>query len=684
MTEPTSQPQTDEPRIGVYVCTCGGNIGDVVDVEKVAEALADEPDVVVSRSYIFMCSDPGQGMIDEDIREKGINRVVVGACAPSLHELTFRGTVTRAGLNPYLFYHVGLREQDSWVHHDHPEEATLKAIRLMRAGIAKARGLEPLESIELSAERHALVVGGGVAGLRTALELAHNGLEATLIERSPFLGGRLSMLDHIFPRDTNAREELHGLIEKVLAEEKITVHTSTEVTSVAGYVGNFEIGLRRRSRGVAENATGLEAAMAACPESAPDPFNYNLTERKAIYRPYEGCYPATPAIDWENCTRCGECLKVEGVTGISLDEADEEFELVAGAIVLATGFTPYEPRKGEYGYGELEGVVTLPQLERMLTPDGPTGGRLELNGRPVRSIAMIHCVGSRQVEGINEPQDDGEVNDYCSRVCCSAVMSTANVIRERFPDTRVFSVYQDIRTYGRGHEDMYTRAARNGVLFLRYMAEELPEVSADPDGKGSGLVVKVNDYLTDGGTEIEVPVDLVVLAVGMMPTPIADLHDLFNVSPGSDRFLAEVHPKLRPVETAVAGIVLAGTAQGPMTVQESSAAASAAAAKVAVLLRSGGVELEPFVARVDMQRCNGTGTCIEICPVNDALALIDVQIDGQTVKRAEVTPANCKGCGACVSACPERAIDLLGFSLDQYEAMIDAIVEDLPGIEVSA
>ncbi len=683
MTEPQHDARSEEPRIGVYICTCGGNIGDVVDTEKVADALRNEPDVVVSRSYIFMCSDPGQSMIDEDIRERGVNRVVVGACAPSLHELTFRGTVARAGINPYLFYHVGLREQDSWVHHDSPGEATEKAIRLVKSGIAKARLLEPLESIELPAEKHALVIGGGVAGLRTALQIARNGLGVTLLERSPFLGGRMAMLDRVYPEGLDAREQLHPLIEAVLAEPLITVHTGAEVTDVKGYVGNFEIGIRRHSRGVSEGATGLAAAVAACPVEVPDAFNVGLTRRKAIYRPYEGCYPSTPAIDWENCTRCGDCIKAEGVSGIGLEPAPEDFTITVGSVVVATGFVPYEPPKGEYGFGEYPGVVTLPQLERMLAPDGPTGGRLEHNGRPVRSLAMIHCVGSRQVEGIQEPQADGEVNPYCSRVCCTAVLNAAGVIRDRFPGVDVFSIYQDIRAYGRGHETYYTETARNGVLFLRYLAEEPPEVVPDSQDNGSGLLVRVRDHLT-GGEEIEVPVDLVVLAVGMMPTPIPELHDRFNLSPGSDRFLAEVHPKLRPVETAVAGIVLAGTAQGPMTIQESCAAASAAAAKVAVLLRKGEVKLEPFVARVDFQRCDGTGACLEACPVSDALELVEVTIDGQTLKRAQVTPANCKGCGACVSACPNRAIDLLGFSLEQYEAMIDAIVEDLPGIEVSA
>jgi heterodisulfide reductase subunit A len=685
--EPTSRDETapaapEEPRIGVYVCTCGGNIGDVVDTEAVARALGKLPNVVVARSYIFMCSEPGQNMIAEDIREHSLNRVVVGACAPSLHELTFRGTLTRAGLNPYLFYHVGLREQDSWVHHHNPKAATEKAIRLMAAGLAKARLLKSLEPIELRAEKHALVIGGGVAGLRSALAIARLGLSVTLLERSPFLGGRMAMLDRVFPRGENAREVLHGLIVQVLAEPGITVHTGAEVVGVKGYIGNFEVQVRQHSRGVRENATGVEAAIAACPVMVPDEFNGGLTRRKAIYYRYQGCYPAGAAIDWTDCTRCGDCLKAPGVGGIDLEEEPSEFVVPSGAIVVATGFTPYEPPVGEYGFGQLPGVITLPQLERVLAADGPTGGRLEWDGLPVRRVAMIHCVGSRQVEGLHGPQPDGEVNNYCSRVCCTAVLNAANEIRERFPGVDVFDLYQDIRTYGRGHETHYLNASRNRVTFLRYFAEEPPEVARAPEGEPYPILVKVKDQLT-WGEEIEVPVDLVVLAVGMMPTPITDLHGLLNISPGHDRFLLEVHPKLRPVETASAGIVLAGTAQGPMTIQESCAAASAAASKVAVMLRRGEVELEPYVAQVDPERCNGSMACVEICPTPGALEMIPAEGKGGNGQQARVVTANCKGCGLCVSACANRAIDLLGWGLDQYEAMVDALTEDLPGIELT-
>jgi heterodisulfide reductase subunit A len=673
-------PMPEEPRIGVYICHCGGNIGDTVRCSQAAQALAQLPNVSVARDHMFMCSDPGQQLIADDIREQGINRVVVGACSIFLHEQTFRRTVARAGLNPYLYYHVGLREQDSWVHHGCPEDATAKATRMMAAAVARARLMRPLESIGLPAERHALVIGGGVAGLRAALSIARRGLRVTLVEKSPFLGGHMAQWEHIFPTDEDARALLAGLLRDVVAEPNIAIYTGAEVVAAKGYVGNFSVRIRQQPRGVAGNFSAVGEAIRACPVEVPDEFNFRLSQRKAIYQPDEACYPAGPAIDWEHCTRCRACLQVAGHGGINLDAEPIEFELSVGAVVIATGFRPYEPFVGELGYGEFPAVITLPQLERLLAHDGPTGGKLVWQGRAVRSLAMIHCVGSRQVEDVHKPQPDGKVNDYCSRVCCTATLAAANQIRERFPAVHVYDVYQDIRTYGRGHEDYYTRASAKGVTFLRYLAEESPQVVAAEDGADCPLLVRVQDHLT-WGEEIELPVDLVVLAVGMMPNRVQDLVDMFKVAPGNDRFLLEVHPKLRPVETAVTGVVLAGTAQGPMNIQESCAAAEAAASKVAILLGRGRAELEPYVAEVDPERCQGAGECVRCCPQEGALRLETFSRDGTTFHRAVVTPANCNGCGVCVSVCPNRAIDVQGWRLAEFEAMVEAIGQPVPELE---
>ena len=668
-----SQKSPEEPRIGVYVCHCGGNISDTVHCERVARMLEHLPDVTVVRTDESLCSDAGQSMIEEDIKERGVNRVVIGACAPKLHEQTFRAAVTRAGLNPYLYHHVGLREQDSWVHTHEKEAATEKAYRLMLAGVAKARLLRPLDPIRLKAKKHALVIGGGLAGLRAALDIARQGLRVTLVEKTPFLGGRVAQLESVFPTEEDARTLLRDLIKKVVEHPNVTVFTGSDVTGVSGYVGNFDVQLIQHSRGVTdENAMEL---MAACTQTVPDEFNYGLTDRKIIYTPYEDCFPHTPAVDWEHYN--GEPIQIDDENTVLKDEP-KSFDLNVGAIVVATGFNPYTPPEGEYGFKNMPQVITLPRLIRhlSLTKDGEP---LRWNGHIVRDVALIHCVGSRQVEGVHQPQADGQVNNYCSRVCCTATLHMMHELRERYPQLNLYDLHQDIRTYGRGHEEYYHRTLEDGVHFVRYNGEEIPVVLRTPPGDTHPLLIKVRDMLTYG-EEIEIPVDLIVLVVGMMPRDNQELEKMLKVSRGNDRFLLEVHPKLRPVETAVNGVVLAGTAQGPMNIRESLSAASAAAAKVASLLGKGQVELPPFVASVDPSSCNGTGACVDACVYEDAICLQTVEEDGRKIQRAVVTPANCVGCGACVSACPNQAIDVQGWTLAQYDAMVEAIGMDIPAL----
>jgi heterodisulfide reductase subunit A len=661
----------EKVKIGVYTCYCGGNISHTVQCEQVAKMMEGQPDVVVSRTNMSLCSDAGQSQIEQDIKELGVNRVVIGACAPSLHEQTFRGTVMRAGLNPYLYHHVGLREQDSWVHGDDCNGATCKAMRLMNAGIAKARLLQPLEPIRLEAEKQALVIGGGVAGLRASLDIARQGLRVVLVEKSPFLGGRMAQLETVFPTGESARVLLHELIEKVVAHPNITIYTQAEVAGVMGYVGNYGVQIRQHSRGVSEEDS--ELLIAACQRLVPDEFNYGMTERKVIYRAYPGCYPPVAAVDWEYYF--DHPLQVRGKE-IVLNDTPKTVDVSVGAIVMATGFDPYEPRHGEYGYGEIQEVVTLPQLIRRLALTKQDQA-FQWNGHPVRDVALIHCVGSREIEGVDEPQADGQVNNYCSRVCCTASLHMAEELRQRFPALNIYDLYQDIRTYGRGHEEYYRGALEGGVRFVRYHGDERPQVISASAGDTHPLLIRVKDSLTYN-EEIEIPVDLVVLAVGMKPRQIDDLVKMLKVSRGNDRFLLEAHPKLRPVETAVNGVILAGTAQGPMNIQESLSAASAAAAKVLTLLGRGKVELQPFVAAVNAEKCNGTGACVQACAYEGAIALQTFTENGKEVKRAVVTPANCVGCGACVAACPNRAIDVQGWTLGQYEAMVDAIAMDVP------
>ena len=401
---PKKELPQEEIRVGVYTCRCGGNIGDVVRCEAVAKALEPLSNVVVSRTDMSMCSDAGQALIEQDIKEKGVNRVVIGACAPSLHEQTFRGTVARAGLNPYFYHHVGIREQDSWVHHNDPDAATAKATRLMLAGIAKARQLDPLEPIRLEANQHALVIGGGVAGLRAAWDIARRGIKVTLIEKTPFLGGHMAQLESIFPTGASARELLDGLMKKVVSHPNVTIYTQAELVDMKGYVGDFQATIRQQSRGIGDEIA--EAAMAACTVEVPNEFDYGLTTRKAVYRPYPDCTPAMPAVDWEHYT--DGCIQLNGHP-LQLENKPKTFDVTVGAVVVATGFKPYEPAPGEYGYDQFPEVITLPQFIRLMALKDKDK-TLEWNGRSVRNIAFIHCVGSRQVDGINEPQADGQIN----------------------------------------------------------------------------------------------------------------------------------------------------------------------------------------------------------------------------------------------------------------------------------
>jgi heterodisulfide reductase subunit A len=625
-------------KVGVYICCCGGNISDHVQVEKVRERAEKVPGVAVARTNMFMCSDPGQELIAEDLKNGTVDRVVVASCAPSLHETTFRGAVTRAGFNPYLYEHANIREQVSWVHHG--DIATDKATRLVAAAVGKARTLTPLEPLRVEARRHATVIGGGLAGLRAAKDLGERGFHVALIEKSPFLGGRTALLDRLAPTGEEASDLVKELAGGVLDDSTITIHTCAQVIGFEGYVGNFNLKVRKGP-----------------PESSED---------QEKLRRWKG-FGRSPK----------EFIPFAGILAEPVPEKAEEMTLQTGVVVLATGFTPYGPRAGEYGYGDLNEVITLPDFILKTANSERKGKVLEIDGKEIRSVAMIHCVGSRQIPGIHEEDESGHLNEYCSRTCCAATLHAANQIRENHPSTRVYDFYRDIRTYGRGQEEIYERASGNGVVFFRFTAEAPPAVARNTSGNGYPLMVTVNDTLTFG-EELEVPVDLVVLAVGMEPTPVTDLVEMMKLPVGPDRFLLEVHPKLRPVELSVAGILLAGTCQAPMDTGEACSAAGAAAVKCSSILARGHVDLDPFVAEVDLQKCKGTGACVAACLNPGALKMVEMEVDGQKVQRAKVVPALCRGCGACVAVCPENAINVQGWTLRQYEDMVDMIVADDP------
>ena len=659
-----SNPGTDDARIGVFICHCGGNISDVVDVKRVAEEVGQLPGVVYSTTQMFVCSDPGQVLIEQKIKELGLNRVIVAACSPTLHQLTFRRTVARAGLNQFLFEHINIREQVSWVSED-KELATQKALRLIRAAVGRVQHLVPLDKRRIAIHPAALVIGGGIAGLVAARDLAQRGMKVTLLEKRPFLGGRMSQLHTLFPTGEDAHAAVNKVIEEVVSHPLVTVFTNAQILSSEGVVGDFRTRVRIEPRGANEHLSYGGNAIAACPEETINEFDFGLSHRKAIYMAYPGCYPPIPAIDWHTCTKCGKCVSAVGGKGIDLGEQPREIMLHSGVIVLATGYDPYEPLYGEYGYGIFPRVITLQQLVRYLDPQGPTGGQLPRNGDAPTRIAFLHCVGARQIEGVNQRQPDGKVKDYCARTCCTAALHTALEIKQQYPDAVIANFYQDIRTYGRGHEAYYERASEAGVLFVRYDPYRPPRVEKNPKGD-SAFVVKSRDLLT-GGLDIEMPADLVVLATGVVPHDISELIGMYHCAVGYDSFLLEVHPKLRPVELAVSGVFLAGCCQGPMDVTEACAAASAAASKAAALISQGQMEMDPFISKVNEELCTGCQTCLTVCPY-DAITRDEAR------KVAVVSEARCTGCGTCAAACPSNAIQQLGFNDAQVLSEVHALL----------
>ncbi|MCL7384152.1 MAG: CoB--CoM heterodisulfide reductase iron-sulfur subunit A family protein [Thaumarchaeota archaeon] len=641
----------EEPRIGVYICHCGVNIAGSVNIKEVVEYAKNLPNVIEARDYIFMCSAPGQEIIKEGVKKCNLNRVVVAACSPTMHEHTFRNVLAEAGINPYLLEMVNIREQCSWVHSDNKEAATTKAKILIKMAVAKASLLEPLKEITFRVNKNVLVIGGGVAGLSAARDLAAKGFKVYLIERKPVIGGNTARLGRLAHVEIKGIDLVRELSRQVLSSPNIHIYVDTELANVDGSVGDFKIKLVKNPRYVNEKCNLCGECVKVCPVDVPNEYEFGVSSRKAIYLPFREAYPPIYVVDSENCTRCFECVKVCPMNAINLAEKTEEIELTVGAIIIAAGHEPYEPPIGEFGYGVSSRVITLFQLERMLDEAGPTKGELKLDGREPKNIVFITCVGSLNTTPNAYP--------YCSRMCCSSTIKNALMIREKHPEANIYILHRDIRTYSRGDEQLYLKAGESLIRFARY--REAPNVIVNPDGS-----INVRFFEETIQEEVFLPADLVVLSVGMKPPKDIDkVRTIVKVGCGPEGFLREAHLKLRPVEAATDGVYLAGTVTGPKNVIESIESGSAAASKASTLLTKEEVRVEPLIAVVDEERCSGCSICIGVCPYG-AIRLKTQE----EVRVAEVDPALCKGCGACAASCPTGAMQQFGFKDAQLKSQV--------------
>ena len=659
-------------KIGVFVCWCGSNIAATVDVEAVSQALSKEPGVVFSTNYQYMCSQTGQDLIQEKVRELGLTGVVVCSCSPRMHENTFRKTCEKAGLNPYMVEIANIREQCSWIHKD-KAEATKKAIILGRAAIAKVMLNAPLQAGTSPVKKRALVIGGGIAGIQTALDIADAGFEVDIVEKKPTIGGKMTQIDKTFPTLDCAACILTPKMVDCAQNEKIHIYAYSEVAAVKGFVGNFKVTIRKKARFVdTTKCTGCGLCTEKCPQKkVPNEFNLGLDARRAIYIPFAQAVPKVATIDPDYCNmlqkgKCGVCARVCSAGAIDYTQKDELIEEEYGAIVAATGFNPIDLSQfNEFAYAQSPDVVSGLEFERLMNAAGPTGGTLlrPSDGKHPRTIVFVQCVGSR-CDGAQKGKP------YCSKICCMYTAKHAMLCREKYPDTEVYVFYIDVRTPGKNFDEFYRRAVEEyGVHYIKGMVGKvIPQNGV--------LKVQASDLLDN--RQLHIDADMVVLAAAIEPDKSARfLATMLTASMDTNGFFTEAHPKLRPVESPTAGIFLSGACQGPKDIPETVAQAGAAAAKVIGLLSKSQLLCNPCTAQPDELMCNGCSSCEKVCPYG-AITYINKEFRGPnrtTVLRrvAQVNPAVCQGCGACTVACMSGAMDLKGFSNRQIMAEVDAI-----------
>ena len=640
--------------IGVYVCHCGLNIAGVLNMDELKSFSEKLPDVAIARDLQFSCSDIGQEQIQKDIADFKLDRVVVAACSPRLHEPTFRRAIVKAGLNPFMLEMANIREQCSWVHMDQPAQATQKAKDLIRMAVAKASLLQPLDTETIPVSKEVLVVGGGVAGIQAALDLADAGLHVYLVERRPTIGGYMALLTDVFPTNDCSICVLAPKMSDVYNHPNITLMAYSEVLGVEGSVGNFRVSGMKKARFVdPKKCKGcINECAGVCPVDVPSEFDFGIGKRKAVYVPFPQAVPLVACVDPQACIGCARCVEACPADAINFDEKSEEFKLTVGAIIVATGWQPFDAsRKEEYGYGRHKDVITTLQLERMLNASGPTKGEVvrPSTGKIPKSIAFLQCVGSR---------DATVGNIYCSRICCMASLKNSQLVKEKYPDIEIAIHYIDLRAGGEGYEEFYVRAQNLGINFVRGRVSQIDEV----DGK---LYLNYEDTLSGGFRRVAY--DLAVLSIGLEPDKNADvLGNLLGLARRTDRFFEIAHPKMRPVEAHIDGVFIAGCASGPKEIQTSIAQGGAAAAKAMKLLHRGELELEPTSAYVDRDLCTECKLCVDICPKRAISARSPALVD----------EAACKGCGSCAAACPVDAIQMRLFSDQQILAQVRAATQE--------
>src|SRR3989339_48481 len=651
-------------KIGFYICHCGTNIAGIIDVQKVVDYAATLPNVVVSKHYKYMCSDPGQEMIQKDIKDNELNRVVVAACSPLLHERTFRNATSQAGLNQFYFQMVNTREQNAWVHLD-PEASTDKAMDLVRSAVNRVAFHKPLEKKTVPIKPDVLVVGGGIAGIHASLTLANAGKKVYLVERDPTIGGHMAMFDKTFPTLDCAACILTPKMSAVKNHPNITMWTYSEVVSVDGYVGNFQVKVKRKPRYIIDDlCVGCLDCIEACVYKEPrffDEFNQGLSKRKPVYMPFPQATPQLVVIDPETCIwfktgKCKQtCVEVCDRKAVDLNQQPTYKEIEVGTIIVATGFQPFDAKKVYYyGYGTYPNVYTALEVERLIDASGPTSGEVVMrDGSRPKSIAIVHCVGSR----------DKNTNLWCSRVCCLYSLKLAHLLKEH-THANIYNFYIDIRTPGKMMDEFYTRISEEGVKFIRgRVADIYPDTN---DEEHRRLNVKAEDTLIS--EIIKVPVDMVVLSTGLVPRDDAqDVRRMLNISCSTEGFFIERHPKLAPVNTFTDGIFLAGCCQGPKDIPDTVAQAGAAAAEALALIDLGYIELEPNTAFIVEEECSGCKSCVPLCPYT-AISYDEVK------KKASINEALCKGCGTCVASCPSGSIKQNLFEDEEIYSEIDGIL----------